>query len=590
MIVLRDYQEFAITSLFGYFEHGNKGNPVIAAPTGVGKSIIIAEAIRRIMQWPGQQILMVTHVKELIEQNYEKLTAIWPTAPAGIYSAGLGKKEAHYPITFASIQSVHQKALLIGHVDIMFVDEAHTIPAKSNTMYRKFITELLKINPRMKIVGLTATPYRLGFGKITDEGHIFTDICCDMTTLEAFNWFLDQGFLCWLNPRKTNVEIDLTGVRRTAGEFNLKDLEAATDKEHITREAVNEIIEASILEGRKHWLIFGTGVDHVEHIVTEINNRGYTAVAVHSKMTNEERDRNIAAFKACEVDALVNMGVLTTGFDDPRVDLIGMLRATESPGLWVQMLGRGTRPYFAPGFDLSTREGRLAAIAAGEKPDCLVLDFAANSLKLGPINDPRTPKKPGKGGGPAPTRCCDGFDAKRNQTCHMYIHASLRVCPHCGKEFPPEIKFDEKASGAELIAKRKKSDDILISVYGVDQVFYNRHPGRNGNPDIIMVQYHCGMRRFKHPLALEHESSYARKKSRDWWRKATGNDDGDMIPATVEEALQRLGEGEAATPRNIRVHDNKKPYPEILVIDYTGELDDERGTTKNLSLGAGQDS
>lgn len=585
MIVLRDYQNYAIECLFGYFQEGKTGNPLIAAPTGVGKSIIIAEAVRQIMQWPGQQVMMITHVKELIEQNYEKLLSIWPTAPAGIYSAGLGKKEMHYPITFASIQSIHTKAAQVGHIDILFVDEAHTIPAKSNTMYRKFIAALLKINPKLKIIGLTATPYRLGFGKITDEGHIFTDICCDMTTLEAFNWFLEQGYLCWLNPRKTSVEIDLTGVSITAGDYNSREMEAATDKEYITQQAVDEIIEASLVEGRKHWLIFGTGVDHVEHIVTEINRRGYTAVAVHSKMTGEERDANIKAFKECKVDALVNMGVLTTGFDDPRVDLIGMLRATQSPGLWVQMLGRGTRPFFAPGFDLSTKEGRLAAIEASEKPDCLVLDFAANSMRLGPINDPRMPKKPGKGGGPAPVRCCDGINKATGKYCNMYIHASLRVCPHCGKEFPPEVKFDEVAAKEDLIAKRRKKDDILVGVFEVGQVFYKREHGRNGS-DFVMVTYQCGLRRFKVPLMLEHENSYVRKKSRDWWRKATGVDDGKLIPVTTNEALERLSAGEAQTPRNIRVHTNKKPYPEVLVIDYMGELDDERGTTKNLSIGA----
>lgn len=589
MITLRDYQEYSLECLFGYFEQGNKGNPLIAAPTGVGKSIIIAEAIRRIMQWPGQQVMMVTHVKELIAQNYEKLLAIWPTAPAGIYSAGLGKKEAHYPITFASIQSVHSKAMLMGHVDILFIDEAHTIPAKNNTMYRKFITALQQINPALKVIGLTATPYRLGFGKITDEGHIFNDVCCDMTTLEAFNWFLDQGYLCWVKPRKTETEIDLTAVGRVGGEYNLRDLEAATDKEYITKAAVDEIVWAAQEEGRKHWLIFGTGVDHVEHIVTEINNRGYTAVAVHSKMSDEQRDANIAAFKSCKVDALVNMGVLTTGFDDPRVDLIGMLRNTLSPGLWVQMLGRGTRPFYMPGFDLSTREGRLASIAASEKPDCLVLDFAANSITLGPINDPRIPKKPGKGGGPAPVRCCDGI-GKDGKQCNMYIHASLRVCPHCGKEFPPEVKYDERATKKELIAAKRKTDDIIVSVFEVNNVFYSRSPGRAGNPDIIMVNYHCGLRRFKQPLCLEHANPYARKKARDWWRRATNNDEGEFIPVTTDDALERLGAGEARTPRNIKVHTNKKPYAEILVIDYDGALDDERGTTTNLSLGAGQSS
>lgn len=570
----RDYQEYGVQAVFDYFYNGGRGNPVVAMPTGTGKSLVIAELVRRVCtQWPGQRIMMLTHVKELIEQNYEKLTKVWPMAPAGLYSAGVGRRDTNFPVTFAGIQSVHNKAHLFGHIDLLLVDECHLIPVKSNTMYRKFINLLMKVNPNLKVIGLTATPYRMGVGLITDEGGLFDDICCDMTTLEAFNWFLDQGYLATLSPRRTSTTIDLSKVGTQQGDFKQKDLQNATDQEYITHHAVSEIVEAAEAENRNHWLIFATGVEHCENIVTEINEQGYTAVSVHSKMSNEQRDANIKAFKDGEVTALVNMGVLTTGFDAPFIDLIGMLRATKSPGLWVQMLGRGTRPFYCDGFDLSTAEGRLAAIANSEKPDCLVLDFAGNTKRLGPINDPVLPKAKGKGGGEAPVREC--------KACPAIFHASLRFCPQCGAEYPPEIKFKMKASNEELIAKKRTvvKDDPIVSVYKVDQMFFNRKSSKGRN--YLELTYHCGMRRFTQPLCVEHEG-YALKKARDWWCKATGNDDKDMVPTCIEEAARRFGE--CATPKNIRIWENKKPYPEIMYIDYTGELD-EQATIGELKFG-----
>lgn len=560
----RDYQDYAVAEIFRYFIEGNRGNPVVAMPTGTGKSLVIAEFVRRALsQYSGTRIMMVTHVKELIEQNYDKLLKIWPMAPAGIYSAGVGRREAHYPITFAGIASVHNKADLFGKVDLLVVDECHLIPGKSTTMYRKFINFLLKVNPNLKVIGLTATPYRVGMGTITDENGVFDEICCDMTQMDVFNWFFDQGYLCELFPQRTETEIDLTGVGTQQGDFKQGQLQDATDKEYITHAAVKEMVAAAEKENRNHWLVFGTGVDHVNHIVTEINEQGYTAVPVHSKMPAAERDRNIELYLKGEVTALVNMGVLTTGFDAPFTDLIGMLRATKSPGLWVQMLGRGTRPYYAEGYDLTTREGRRAAIANSEKPDCLVMDFAGNTKRLGPINDPVLPKKKGKGSGEAPVRECDD--------CGLLMHASLRKCPRCGKEFPPAIKFAAKASGEELVAKKKKDDTPIVEVFKVDSLFFSRRKGRMGKPDYLELCYHTGLRKWTQPLCIEHEG-YARKKARDWWRKATGEDDGDMVPTTLDEAARRFGE--CRTPKNIRVWVNKK-HPEIMYVDYEGELDEQ---------------
>lgn len=560
----RDYQEYGVQSIIDYFKQGNAGDPVVAMPTGTGKSLVIAEFIRRVCtNWPGQRIIMLTHVKELIEQNYDKLMQVWPSAPAGIYSAGVGRKETQYPITYAGIQSIHRVAEQFCHVDLILVDECHLIPKKSNTMYRKFINFLRKVNPNLKVIGLTATPYRVGMGLITDEDGLFTDVCCNMCDLDVFNWFFDQGYLATLVPKSTELQIDVSQARTQQGDFKQSDLQDATDKDYITNAAVSEMVMYAEQEQRKHWLIFGTGIEHVEHIVTELQEQGITATCVHSKMSGEQRDANIKAFMDGEVTALVNNGILTTGFDAPFVDLLGILRATKSPGLWVQILGRGTRPYYAEGYDLTTQQGRLDAIAYSEKPNCLVLDFAGNTKRLGPINDPVLPKAKGKGGGDAPVRECD--------KCRTMFHASLRFCPTCGHEYPPEIKFKSKAGSDILIAKKKKKDDTpIVEVFKVDLLTYNLRSGRMGKPSFIEVTYQCGLRRFKQPLCLEHEG-YAFKKARDWWRKATGVE--DSVPHTVQEAIERWVECE--TPRNIRVWTNRKPYPEIMVVDYKGELDDD---------------
>lgn len=561
---LRDYQEYGVQAIIDYFAQGNTGDPVVAMPTGTGKSLVIAEFVKRVCtMWPGQRIIMLTHVKELIEQNYDKLMVVWPTAPAGIYSAGVGRKETQYPVTYAGIQSIYRVAEQFTHVDLILVDECHLIPKKSNTMYRKFIDFLRKVNPNLKVIGLTATPYRVGMGMITDDDGLFTDVCCDMCELEVFNWFFDQGYLATLVPKSTETQIDLTGVGTQQGDFKQGELQDATDQDYITKAAVDEMVMHANQEQRKHWLIFGTGIEHVEHIVTEIQERGISATSVHSKMTTEERDANIKAFLDGEVTALVNNGILTTGFDAPFVDMLGILRATKSPGLWVQILGRGTRPYYAEGYDLTTQQGRLDAIAYSEKPNCLVLDFAGNTKRLGPINDPVLPKAKGKGGGKAPVRECE--------RCNVMFHASLQICPQCGMEYPPEIKFKAKAASDQLIAKKKKKDDTpVVEVFGVDLLTYNVRAGRMGKPSFIEITYQCGLRRFKQPLCLEHEG-YALKKARDWWRKATGVD--DNVPSTLDEAIERWAECE--TPKNIRVWTNRKPYPEIMMVDYTGELNED---------------
>jgi DNA repair protein RadD len=514
-------------------------------PTGTGKSLVIAEFIKRAFQtYPTSRFIKLTHVKELIEQNYKTLIRQWPTAPCGIFSAGLGRKQSNLPITFAGIASVVNCAEEFGHIDMVFIDEAHLVSPKDGTMYQKFLTILRNRNPMLKVVGFTATHYRLGQGLLTEAGGLFTDVCFDLTYLEAFNWLINEGYLCPLIPKRTNAELNLDAVRIQAGEYVQKDLQEAVDREEITFATLKETL--AYASDRNHWLVFASGIEHAVHVRDMIESFGIPATVVHSKMSDGERDRNIADFKAGKYRAMVNNGILTTGFDFPEIDLIVMLRPTQSPGLWVQMLGRGTRPVYAEGFDLSTSRGRLGAQQAGPKKNCLVLDFAGNTRRLGPINDPVIPRKKGKKGcGHAPVKTCE--------VCGVYNHASVRFCTACGAEFHSQIKFGPNASTDELIRQGTPE----VSKFKVDRVTYSVHR-KEGRPDSIEVSYFTGLRMFKEWVCLEHEG-YAKKKSRDWWRQRTSH--ADNVPQTTFEAMQRITN--LRVPTHINVWVNKK-HPEIM--------------------------
>lgn len=546
----RDYQEASVAAIFRYFEEGGRGNPLVALPTGTGKSLVIAEFIKRAYQmYPGQRFIKLTHVKELIGQNYRTLLQQWPTAPCGVYSAGLGRKDSHLPVTFAGIDSIVNSAEDFGHIDLVLIDEAHLVSPKDGTRYQKFLTALKDRNPYLKVIGFTATHYRLGQGLLTEVGGLFTDICFDLTRMDAFNWLLAEGYLCPLIPKRTHSELVLDSVRTQAGEYVLKDLQHAVDKSEITYATLKETL--TLADGRDHWLIFASGIEHTIHVRDMLESLGIPATCVHSKMADRERDKNIADFKAGRYRAMVNNGILTTGFDFPEIDLIVMLRPTQSPGLWVQMLGRGTRPVYAPGYDITTTAGRLAAILASPKKNCLVLDFAGNTRRLGPINDPVLPRARGKGPkGHAPVKTCE--------VCGTYNHTSVRYCISCGHEFHSEIKFGPGASTDDLIA----ASTPQVVTFPVDKVTYGVH-SKEGRPDSIEVSYYCGLRRFREWVCLEHEG-YAKHKSRDWWRQRTSYS--VTVPETTWEAMGRINELKA--PSHIKVWVNKK-HPEIMSHVYS---------------------
>lgn len=517
MLTLRPYQQAAITAIYGYFQT-HTGNPLVVIPTAGGKSLVMASFIEGVLKaWPDQRILIVTHVRELIAQNHAEMIGLWPDAPAGIYSAGLGKREAQARILFAGIQSIHRRAGEIGHTDLVLIDEAHLIPGKSSTMYRRFLDALKAVNPALKVIGLTATPFRLDCGMLHEgQNALFTDIAYEAPVREL----VDAGYLSPLVSKQPATRLDVSKVGTRAGDFIARDLAAAVDQDAITRAAVAEIIAHG--RDRKSWLAFCSGVEHARHVAEEFGRQGISCRTIFGDTPKDERDAILAAFKRGEIRALASMGVLTTGFNAPGVDLIALLRPTQSAGLYVQMVGRGTR--LAPG-----------------KENCLVLDFAGNVRRHGPIDLVR-PKRPGDGGGgEAPTKVCP--------ECDSIIALSATECPDCGYVFPArEVKIAPTAATLPVLSPKQQ----WLPVTGVS---YSRHDKAGGRPS-LKVTYSSGLATYSEWVCLEHQG-YARQKAAEWWRKRAP---GCPVPLGVAEALAQTSR--LARPIDISVRPSGR-YLEI---------------------------
>jgi DNA repair protein RadD len=474
---LREYQQRAIDQLYDWFSRGNKGNPCLVLPTGSGKSVIIAELCRDALQnWPETRVLMLTHVKELIEQNYAKMLAVWPNAPVGIYSASIGRKQMGEPITFAGIQSVRKKAAEIGHTDLIVVDECHTISHKDEGGYRTLINALTEINPHLRVVGLTATPWRLGHGRICDGSALFSDLIEPVSIEEL----LYLNHLSPLHSKRTDFRLSTAGVHKRGGEFIESELQAAMDTHKNNRETVAEIISRA--GDRKAWLIFCTGVKHSEHIAEELTANGIPAACITGGTPKAERARLLDEFKAGRIQAMTNANVLTTGFDYPDIDLIAFLRPTMSPSLYVQMAGRGLRP-------------------KSHTDHCLVLDFAGNVETHGPITNVREPKKAGEKPGEAPMKVCP--------ECQELVAISARSCPACGCAFPPPEEKVWKLSDADIMR-----DETTGKTMDVTSWKFSPHTSYTSGKDMIKITYYGALsdKPIHEYMAIFHEG-YAGEKA-----------------------------------------------------------------------------
>jgi len=530
MFELRPYQKPIAANVFNYMrQHPNK-HPLVALPTGSGKTVVMADIIHKaITNWPQTKILVLSHVKEILEQDYGALSFHLSALSdkIGINSASIGRRE-NKQITIAGIQSVYKYGSAFSDVNLVIVDECHLIPPDSDSMYRTFFASL--DHPRY--FGLTATPFRLSSGLIYGDSDdtIFDDIVVDYTSSNKFVSLIKQGYLCRLKTQATSTRLDTINIGTRGGDFDTAQMSDEFNIKEITTAACKEIIAAG--KNYKKWLIFAIDIKHAESIAETLIRLGIKTMVVHSKM-DFDRSTIIKLYKEGHFRALVNVNVLTTGFDDPEIDLIALLRPTKSPVIHVQTIGRGLR------------------IAEG-KDHCLVLDFAGNTARLGPINDIRVRKmrkgKDPNGEGEAPTKECPN--------CGVIVPIQTRTCEWCGYEFPRPTALSTKAYKGEII-KEDDGADKRGKWYNVQDITYHLHQKSN-RPDMVKVSYYVGMRYFNEYVTLDH-TGYARHASLHWVKVRNGT------ARTTAELLQECPR--LRKPSEIKV-DTRGKYPSIIDVRF----------------------
>jgi len=520
---LRAYQRDAVDAVWAYLRAHDDGNPAVVLPTGAGKTHVIAELCREAVEAWGGRVLVVAQVKELVEQAAEKLRAVAPALPVGVCSAGLGRRDLGCAVTSAGIQSVYQRGRDLGPIDLVIVDEAHLIPPEGEGMYRRLLADLGQVTPHRRVVGLTATPYRMKTGDICGPApdHILNDICFEAGVREL----IVAGYLSPLKSRAGGVVADTSELHIRGGEYVAGEVEDLMNGGDLVRLACADLVRQTA--ERSAVLIFAAGVEHGRR-VAETNEREHGAACgfVSGDTPARERDQLVDRFKAGALKYLANVNVLTTGFDAPNVDCVAMLRPTLSPGLYYQMVGRGFR--VAPG-----------------KADCLVLDYAGNVIRHGPVDAVRVADRKDAAKGEAPAKQCPGCDA--------LIHAAYAVCPGCGHAFPPrEAKHETAATGGAVLSDGDGATRAAERVIGTSYFVHRKRDDPAARPT-MRVEYRVGFNRYRREWVCFEHTGYARRKAEHWWRARSL----EPVPAGVEEAVELAEAGALAEARTITVE--KKP-------------------------------
>lgn len=554
----RWYQTEAVTAFKDFLRATEPGrNAIIAMPTGTGKSVVIAQIVKYICQWPENKVLMLTHVGELVKQNADKLRAVWPQGDIGICAAGLGRRDTQQSVIYSTVQTVHsllkRNKYALGRRRLVIIDECHLLSEDENSMYRQVLAKLGELDPKMRVLGLSATPYRTKDGKLTEqENAIFTDVAYDLN--KDFARLVEEGYLAPLTSVKTPVEVNLKGVHIQGGDYNSKEVQAAVGNDVLLEQACNVMVN----EGRyrRSWIVFVSGIKNAVRVREMLERRGIVVRDVTSANTAAVNAQAIAAFRSGQVRCLVSANQLTTGFDVPQIDLLAVLRPTVSPSLHVQMLGRGTRP--CPG-----------------KVDCLVLDFAHNIARLGPINDPFLKERKPKGELTEEEKQEEKEEAEllpRNcPNCGALLPPRTRSCPYCGYVAPQELDVSD-LTGLTPLAYIKHTPTIPSSrVWQVSSFVAGKYQNKNTGMHMLRVRVGCtgNGADFNAHFYLNFDSlrDPVRFDAAKTWLQFGGL---DPIPRTVSEAIARAKELKA--PREIELIKKnwyqKRNYDELIRVYY----------------------
>jgi DNA repair protein RadD len=515
MLVLRPYQEQAKAAVYDHLRLRDD-NPCVVIPTAGGKTPVMASLCKdAVGAWNGR-VLIVAHVKELLEQSADKLRTVCPEIEFGVYSAGLKRRDTRNPVIIAGIQSVYRRACELDAFDLVLVDEAHLIPPEGDGMYRQFLADARVINPNLRIIGFTATPFRMKTGTICTPDGFLNHICYEVGVRELIR----DGYLCPLVTKAGKIKADTSGLHARGGEFIADEVENLMDQDDLVRAACAEIVEQTA--ERKACLIFASGIRHGEHILRVMaEEHGIDCGFVTGETPTKIRDGILERFRAGDIKYLVNVNVLTTGFDAPHIDCVALVRPTMSPGLYYQMVGRGFR------------------LHAG-KQNCLVLDFGGNVLRHGPVDQVKVGERK-ISSGDAPVKECP--------ECQALIAAGYARCPHCGYQFPPPQRQQHDGQATEAGILSGQATDIE---YEVRDTAYGVHSKRDAPPDApktLRVDYRLGLNHWQSEFICFEHDGYARQKAIAWWRRRSP----DPVPDTAERALEIAEGGGLASTERITV-------------------------------------
>lgn len=536
---LFDYQQATIDMIWTRLYQRSDLRPVVDLPTGSGKSVVIAAFVMDALdRFPGTKVLILAHQKELVEQDADKLATFG--VEHGVYCNGLGRKETG-DVVVGSIQSVARHPELFGAVDVLIVDEAHRINTENEGQYRQVYTYLKEQQPGMRIIGFTATPFRTGAGWLFGEGKLFNSIVKGITIFDL----QEEGRLVRLTSKATQTRLDTDGVKVSHGDFVEKDLEAKLDVKVLNNRVIDEVIERAA--DRRSWIVFCAGVAHAQHVAEVLNDKGIPSACVTGQTPDIERSEILARFKKGELRAVTNCNVLTTGFDAPNVDLLVMLRPTLSPVLYVQMMGRGLR----------TIKDENGNTLWEKKKDCLVLDFAANVLRHGPIIDvdPMSQENmfshgKGEGKGVAPAKVCP--------ECFEIVPISTMECPSCHHSFR---KDEEENTYASLSLVDPNGTEVFELVTWDWGIYANTRGSLS-----FMCELLTADRRFVvfYPVS-------ERMNGLMWRIIKTFHVDGRglwPIHQYMDETVRRLNEQGQVYGRRIRGHYNERHFFTVTNWDY----------------------
>ena len=524
---LRWYQTKCIQVIYDILKDGCMSQVAEIATSG-GKSFIIAQLVQDMLKW-GKRVLMVTHSKELIDQNYEDIKMFCPDADIGIFSASIGRREHQNQVVCAGVQSLANHIYKAGAFDCILVDEAHLIPSNETTQYQKVIQACKVMNPNVRIIGLTATPYRMDNGLIYGkEDSIFEKLSYKV----SIKTLLEEGYVTPIIGKGGLSKIDTSQLGTKFGDFIQSELAKACSDEELVDNVVKELVEYGA--DRKAWLVFCTGVENAEIMRDKLRDENIGIVEMVTGSTpKKERENIINEYKKGNIRCIVNVGTLTTGFNAPLVDLLALVRATGSASLFAQIIGRlyrlhkplddiesdGDKILYAKyDFEVDKIKKQLDekgisykdvvycenGTVMANKENGLFLDYGSNILRLGMVDDIQPPEKKLKKGkdNQAPTKECP--------KCHYFLHISAKECLDCGHEFVSEnlaTHEDRAYSGAVM------SSDLKPIESPVYMVMMSRHRKSGGNNSVKCTFMLDNFSSITTYICIEHDG-YAREKAK----------------------------------------------------------------------------